>query len=125
MKTLSKHQMTVMETLYDVANHEGGGIILKNRYHSPAHALILRGYVRKVDRFPWRPHYFITDAGMAYWSSFLTRLAADLATASGKSAVVAGQEYMANKRGDPVTPSHSRKPLARSPRRMWRGVGSK
>jgi hypothetical protein len=36
----------------------------------------------------------------------LTKRAVDLATTSGKSAVVAGQEYMANKRGNPVTPSH-------------------
>ena len=77
MKTLSKHQMIVMETLYDVATHEGGGIILKNRYHSPAHALILKGYVRKQDRFPYRPHYFITDEGRAYWSSLLTPHGAD------------------------------------------------
>jgi transcription elongation factor Elf1 len=35
-----------------------------------------------------------------------TKRAVDLATTSGKSAVVAGQEYMANKRGNPVTPSH-------------------
>ena len=81
---MSKHQMTVLETLYDVATHEGGGIILKNRYHSPAHALIRKGYVREQDRFPWRPLYFITEAGMAYWSSLLTQDAAELANTSGE-----------------------------------------
>ena len=76
---ISKHQMTVLETLYDVATHEGGGIILKNRYHSPAHALIRKGYVREQDRFPWRPHYFITDEGKAYYESLLTKDDPDLA----------------------------------------------
>lgn len=74
---MSKHQMTVLETLYDVATHEGGGIILKNRYHSPAHALIRKGYVREQDRFPYRPHYFITDEGMAYYQRLLTMRAVD------------------------------------------------
>lgn len=64
---LTKSQTIVMETLYDVVTHEGGGITLKNRYHSPAEALIRKGYVHKLDRFPYRPHYFITDAGREYW----------------------------------------------------------
>jgi len=72
MKKLTKSQMTVMETLYNVATHEGGGVTLSNRYHSPAHALIRKGYVRKQDRSPFRPYYFITDEGVAYWSSLLT-----------------------------------------------------
>ena len=71
-----------METLYDVATHEGGGIILKNRYHSPAHALIRLGFVREVDRFPYRPHYFITKKGFAYWESLLTPVAVDGLTCS-------------------------------------------
>jgi hypothetical protein len=69
--------MIVMETLYDVATHEGGGIVLKNKYHSPAYSLEQKGFVRQIDRFPYRPHYFITDEGRAFWERLLTQRAPD------------------------------------------------
>lgn len=66
-----------METLYDVATHEGGGIVLKNKYHSPAYSLEKKGFVRQIDRFPYRPHYIITEAGLAYWRAFQQSFAPD------------------------------------------------
>lgn len=65
MKALSLKQGTLLTTLHDVATHEGGYIIIKNRYHSTAEALIRRGLAEKLDRFPYRPGYKITPAGMA------------------------------------------------------------
>lgn len=64
---LTKHQLALLRTLADVAEHEGGEIILKNQYHSAAHALMRRGWVSQTDRFPYRPTYQITPAGLAAW----------------------------------------------------------
>lgn len=69
MPIITKSQETVLETLYDVATHEGGWIILKNKYHSPAAALIRRGYVEKSQTGFERPHYIITQAGFEYWKN--------------------------------------------------------
>lgn len=68
---ITKPQTQVLTTLYDVATHEGGGVVLKNRYHSAAHALIRKGFVRKIDRGLYRPQYIITPEGIKYWSSYL------------------------------------------------------
>lgn len=57
-----------MVTLYDVATHEGGTIILKNRYHSAAHALIRRGWVEKFQEGFFRPRYKITNEGFQVWA---------------------------------------------------------
>jgi hypothetical protein len=70
---LTKPQTTVLATLYDVATHEGGGIVLKNRYHSAAHALIRKGLARKIERGIYRPHYIITPEGMNYWIAQTTK----------------------------------------------------
>lgn len=59
-----------METLYDVSTHEGGAIMLKNKYHSPAYALEQKGFIRQIDRFPYRPLYIITQDGITYWETF-------------------------------------------------------
>jgi hypothetical protein len=53
--------------LADVAANEGGHIILKNRYHGAAAALVRRGYVEKIDRDLCRPLYIITAAGLEAW----------------------------------------------------------
>jgi hypothetical protein len=63
---LTKAQQTVLRTLADVAKHEGGYIILKNKYHSAAAALVRRGLVEKVDRDLYRPLYIITPAGLEF-----------------------------------------------------------
>lgn len=62
---LSKAQSVLLATLYDVATHEGGWIIIKNRYHSAAAALMRRGLVEQLDRAPYRPVYRITEQGKA------------------------------------------------------------
>lgn len=78
---LSQPQITVLNTLYDVATHEGGGITLANRYHSAARALIRKGLARKVERGLYRPHYFITPAGRQYWTQrFAPQSAPDIQT---------------------------------------------
>jgi len=64
---LTAAQTTVLRDLADVATHEGGGIILKNRFHSAAATLMRRGWVAQTDRFPYRPTYSITPAGLAAW----------------------------------------------------------
>jgi hypothetical protein len=69
---ITKPQTQVLTTLYDVATHEGGGIVLKNRYHSAAHALIRKGFVRKIDRGLYRPLYILTSEGMKYWTAHTT-----------------------------------------------------
>jgi hypothetical protein len=66
MTDLTPAMQVVMLTLYDVATHEGGQIILKNRYHSPAARLVVRGLVVKTDRFPYRPGYELTPAGIEF-----------------------------------------------------------
>ncbi len=65
MKPMTPKQQGLLRTLHDVATHEGGWIIVKNSYHSPAAALIRRGLAEQQDRFPYRPGYKITPAGVA------------------------------------------------------------
>jgi hypothetical protein len=66
MPAITRAQQIVLTTLYDVATHEGGPIILKNRYHSAAAALMRRGLVEQLDRWPYRPGYQLTAAGLAH-----------------------------------------------------------
>lgn len=63
MDRITKAQRTVLLDLLDVAEHEGGWIILKNQYHSAAAALIRKGYAAKQDNGFFRPRYQITEAG--------------------------------------------------------------
>lgn len=67
--TPTKAQRIVLVCLADVAANEGGHIILRNRYHSAAAALVRRGYVEKIDRDLYRPLYIITPAGLKAWRS--------------------------------------------------------
>ena len=66
MRNITPAQQIVLTTLHDVATHEGGLIILKNRYHSAAAALVRRGLVEKVDRWPYRPGYQLSAAGLVH-----------------------------------------------------------
>jgi hypothetical protein len=72
MPTITPAQQIVLTTLYDVATHEGGHIILKNRYHSAAAALMRRGLVEQLDRFPYRPGYKLTAAGVVHMQGITT-----------------------------------------------------
>ena len=67
---VTQAQWIVLQTLNDVHEFEGDiDIVLKNRYHSAAAALVRSGCVTKRDCFPYRPRYQITEAGQKLWSS--------------------------------------------------------
>lgn len=72
MPGISKAQNVVLVTLYDIAIHEGGWCILKNKYHSAAAALMRRGLVEQQYRAPYRPVYRITEQGKAYQAEHST-----------------------------------------------------
>lgn len=63
---LTKAMQVVLADLYDVSIKEGGAITLKNRFHPSAYALGKLGFVKQIDRFPYRPVYIITKAGAEY-----------------------------------------------------------
>lgn len=62
----TKAQRTVLIGLWDVATHENRPVILKNKYHSAAMALVRLGLVNKIDRGFYRPLYELTEAGREY-----------------------------------------------------------
>lgn len=65
MAEFTANQVSVLVMLADVARHEGGEAMVKRRYYGAAISLCKRGLATERDRFPYRPVYQITPAGMA------------------------------------------------------------